>query len=251
MAAGGELRVNQRVTDLREIPEARAVLLDTGPRAAAAIAEPKLSKRLTARLRRYRYGPGAFKVDWALTEPIPWRDPACAQAATVHVGGTLAEMRVSEREAWEGRVAERPFVLVGQPSLFDDTRAPAGRHVAWAYCHVPNGATTDMTARIERQIERFAPGFRDTIAGRHTMAPAALEAHNANLVGGDVTGGANDLSQLLFRPVPGRHPYRLAPGLYLCSAATPPGAGVHGMCGWHAARCVLRDLGVTSERQTR
>jgi phytoene dehydrogenase-like protein len=181
---------------------------------------------------------GAYKVDWALDAPIPWRDPSCAGAATVHVGGTIEEIAHAEREAWHGRAAERPFVLLTQPSLFDPTRAPSGRHTAWAYCHVPHGSDADMAGPIERQIERFAPGFGDRILARAIMRPAEIEAHNANLAGGDIGAGVTDLRQLFTRPT--RHTYATpVRGLYICSASTPPGVGVHGMCGYFAARLAL------------
>ena len=183
------------------------------------------------------------RVDWALAGPIPWRAPACERAGTVHLGGTLAEVAAAERAVWRGEHPERPFVLLAQPSLFDPTRAPAGRHTAWAYCHVPNGSTVDMTARIEAQVERFAPGFRERILARHAMGPAELEAIDANLVGGDIGGGVMDLRQLYTRPLPRLVPYATPiRGLYLCSSSTPPGGGVHGLCGYFAARAAERDL---------
>ena len=226
-----------------ELPKADVVLADVVPRELVRIAGTRLSQRYRRQLLAYRHGPGAFKLDWALDGPIPWRDPACARAGTVHLGGTLEEISASEWGAWSGRPAGSPFVLLAQTSLFDDTRAPAGKHTAWAYCHVPNGATVDMTERIEAQVERFAPRFRERILARHAMAPAELEAHNRNLVGGDLNGGAMDLGQLFFRParklVPYRTPLR---GVYLCSSSTPPGGGVHGMCGYSAARLALKDL---------
>jgi phytoene dehydrogenase-like protein len=198
-------------------------------------------------VRRYRYGPAAFKLDWALDGPIPWRAEVCRRAGTVHLGGTLDELAASERAPWEGRVSERPFVLLSQPSLFDETRAPEGKHTAWAYCHVPNGWDGDATDLIEAQVERFAPGFRDLILARHALGPRALEQHNPNLVGGDINGGAMTLGQTLFRPVRRFAPYRTGSrGLYLCSASTPPGGGVHGMCGYNAARVALRDLAQAS-----
>ncbi len=187
----------------------------------------------------------AFKLDWALDGPIPWAAEGCRRAATVHLGGTLAELAASERAPWAGRAPERPYVLLAQQSLWDETRAPDGKHTAWAYCHVPNGWDGDATDAIEAQIERFAPGFRDLILARSAMGPAALQAHNRNLVGGEINGGAMTLAQSLFRPAPQLVPYRTGrPGLYLCSASTPPGGGVHGMCGHLAARQALRDLGV-------
>jgi phytoene dehydrogenase-like protein len=240
-ANGCEIRTDTTVRSLDDIPASRAVLFDVTPRQLEAIAGDHLSPSYRRNLQRFRYGPGAFKIDYALSGPIPWRAEACRRAATVHVGGTCEEVARSEADMANGRMADRPFVLVAQQSLFDDTRAPAGRHTGWAYCHVPNGATVDMTERIERQIERFAPGFRDLILARHVMPPAALEAHNPNLVGGDIGGGSNVLDQVLMRPFTRWNPYTTSnPRLYLCSSSTPPGAGVHGMCGYWAARTVLR-----------
>ncbi|HEV2423886.1 MAG TPA: NAD(P)/FAD-dependent oxidoreductase [Terriglobia bacterium] len=239
---GGEIVTGAPVKSLSELPPARVVLCDITPRQLLALAGDRLASGDQRRLRRYRYGMGVFKLDWALDGPIPWKAAECARAATVHVGGTLDEIAQSERAAWDGRHAERPFVLVAQPSLFDSTRAPAGKHTGWAYCHVPHGSTFDMTGRIESQIERFAPGFRDRVLARSVMTPAKLESHNANLVGGDINGGAQDLPQLFLRPT-----WRLystsARGVYICSASTPPGGGVHGMCGYHAATRALRELG--------
>ena len=237
---GGEVVTSSPVD---ELPQADVVLADVVPRELARIAGARLPERYRRQLLAYRHGPGAFKLDWALDGPIPWRDPACARAGTVHVGGMLEEISASEWGAWSGRPAGNPFVLLAQTSLFDDTRAPAGKHTAWAYCHVPNGSTVDMTERIEAQVERFAPGFRDRILARHAFAPADLEAHNRNLVGGDLNGGAMDLGQLLTRPVRKLVPYRTPiEGVYLCSSSTPPGGGVHGMCGYSAARVALKDL---------
>jgi phytoene dehydrogenase-like protein len=222
---------------------ADVVLADVTPRELARLAGEGLPARYRNRLLAYRHGPGAFKLDWALDGRIPWSAPACARAGTVHLGATLEEISASEWGAWSGRPGGRPFVLLAQTSLFDTARAPAGKHTAWAYCHVPNGSAVDMTERVEAQVERFAPGFRDRILARHAMGPAELEAHNRNLVGGDLNGGAMDLGQLFFRPtrklVPYRTPLR---GVYLCSSSTPPGGGVHGMCGYSAARVALRDL---------
>ncbi len=203
----------------------------------------RLPERYRRRLLAYRHGPGAFKVDWALDGPIPWRAAECLRGGTVHLGATLEEIAASEWGAWSSRPAGKPFVLLAQTSLFDETRAPPGKHTAWAYCHVPNGSSVDMAERIEAQVERFAPGFRDLILARHTMGPAKLEAHDRNLVGGDLNGGAMDLGQLFFRPVRKLVPYRTPlRGVYLCSSSTPPGGGVHGMCGFSAARVALRDL---------
>ena len=237
---GGVIELNAPVSSLNELPRTRAVLCDLTPRQLIRIAGDRLPVSYRARLDRFRYGPGAFKVDWALNGPIPWKALECSGAVTVHLGGTLDELAASERAPWEGRVADRPYVLLVQASLYDPTRAPAGKHTAWAYCHVPNGCTIDMTDRIERQIERFAPGFRAHILARHIMPPAALERHNPNLIGGDIGGGSQQLSQLFARPVLRLNPYKTpAPGLYLCSSSTPPGGGVHGMCGYFAARSAL------------
>lgn len=243
-AHGGAIETSRRVASLRELPASRVVLFDVNPAQVAAIAADVLPRRYAERLRRFSQGPGVCKVDWALSAPIPWRNRACAQAATVHLGGTLEEIARSECAMADGRVSDAPFVLAGQPTVLDATRAPVGRHVAWAYCHVPNGCAVDMTARIEAQIERFAPGFRDVILARHTMTAPALEAHNAAMVGGDIGGGANDLLNFLFRPVRRWNPYATPnPRLFICSSSTPPGGGVHGMCGYLAARAVLRRHG--------
>jgi phytoene dehydrogenase-like protein len=222
-----------------ELPWADLVLADVAPRELLRIAAGRLPPRYARSLARYRHGPGAFKVDWALREPIPWTAPEAGRAGTVHLGGSLDEIAASECAAWEQRPAERPFVLLAQQGRFDPTRG----QTAWAYCHVPNGSSEDMTERIEAQVERFAPGFRDLILARNAMAPAALEARNRNLVGGDLNNGAMDLPQLLFRPAARPVPWRTpVEGLYLCSAATPPGGGVHGLCGYFAAKTALRDL---------
>jgi phytoene dehydrogenase-like protein len=238
---GGEIVTDRPIASLDELPPARAVLLDVTPRQLLAIAGRRLPGGYRRRLQRYRYGPAAFKVDWALDGPIPWRASSCARAATVHIGGTLAEIAASERAAWQGEHTPRPFVLVAQQSLFDPTRSPPGKHVAWGYCHVPNGSTFDMTERIERQIERFAPGFRQRILARSVMTPAELERYNPNYIGGDINGGVQDLWQLFTRPTLRVVPYATpVPGLYICSSSTPPGGGVHGMCGYFAARTALR-----------
>jgi phytoene dehydrogenase-like protein len=237
-ASGGEIRVSSAVD---ELPRADVVLCDVSPRELLRLG--RFPDSYERGLRRYRYGPGAFKLDWALSGPIPWRDERCAQAATVHLGGSFAEISNSERAPFEHRASSRPFVLLTQPSLWDDSRAPAGRHTAWAYCHVPNGSEVDMTEAIESQVERFAPGFRDRILARSARGPSGLEAHNRNLVGGDLNGGLMDLRQLYARPVAKLVPYRTPrEGVYLCSASTPPGGGVHGMCGFAAAKAALRDL---------
>jgi phytoene dehydrogenase-like protein len=234
--AGGTLRPSSPVD---RVPEG-LVLADVMPGELRRIA--RLPDRYARALGRYRHGPGAFKLDWALDGPIPWRAPEVAQSATVHLGGTLDEIAASEWGAWRGRPVERPFVILAQHTLFDPTRAPEGKHTAWAYCHVPNGWQGDMTDAIEAQVERFAPGFRELVLARNAIAPADFERRNRNLVGGDVNGGTADLAQLFTRPVRSRNPYRTpVPGLYLCSSATPPGGGVHGMCGYSAALVALRD----------
>jgi phytoene dehydrogenase-like protein len=237
---GGEIETGNRVSSLRELPNSRLVLCDVTPKQLIALAGDRLPHRYQRRLQGWRYGPGAFKLDYALDGPIPWRAPEVAEAGTVHLGGSLAEIAESERAGWEGSHAEQPFVLLAQQSLFDETRAPAGKHTAWAYCHVPNGSTFDMRERIEAQIERYAPGFRDLILGYASRNTTDLERENPNLVGGDIAGGANTLTQLLARPAPRRIPYSTpVSGLYICSASTPPGAGVHGMCGHLAAKAAL------------
>lgn len=236
---GGTIVTDHAVASIDALPPTRSILCDVTPRQLVSIAGARLSLSYRTALAKYRYGPGAFKLDWALSEPIPWRAAACRMAGTVHVGGTLDEIASAEAAAWEGTIADRPFVLLTQSTVADGGRAPAGRHVAWGYCHVPPGSTVDMTARIERQVERFAPGFRDTIVARYVAAPHDLERANPNLVGGDIGGGALDLGQLFLRPTWRR--YRTSSrGLYLCSSSTPPGGGVHGMCGYYAAQAVLR-----------
>jgi phytoene dehydrogenase-like protein len=241
---GGEIVTDRPVKSLAELSPSKAVLLDVTPRQVVALAGDRLPDRYRRRLGRYRYGPGVFRVDWALAGPIPWAAPECRRAGTVHVGGTLDEIADGERAAFEGKEHDRPFVLLAQPSLFDPTRAPEGKYTAWAYCHVPHGSTADMTERIERQVERFAPGFRELILARHTMNTAALERYNPNYVGGDITGGVADLWQLFTRPVARWNPYTTpVKGLYICSSSTPPGGGVHGMCGYFAARAALRRMG--------
>lgn len=242
---GGTIETQRPIHRLADLPQARALLFDTSPKQVIDIASSELPARYINKLANYHYGPGSFKVDWALSEPIPWRDAQCAQASTVHVGGTFEEIAAAEGEAWNGHLSERPFVMVCQQSHFDATRAPRGQHTGYAYCHVPNGCTADMTDRIEAQIERFAPGFRDCVLARHTTSPADFESYNGNYVGGAITGGAADLFQLFTRPVARLNPYTTPnPRLFLCSASTPPGGGVHGMCGYHAAQAVLKRLGV-------
>jgi phytoene dehydrogenase-like protein len=238
---GGELVGGTYVRSLSDLPPAPITLLDVTPRQFLALAGSRLPSSYARRLARYRYGPGVFKIDWALSEPVPWRDPAVAAAGTVHLGGTLEEIADAEDKVAKGDHPERPFVLLVQPGAADPTRAPSGSHPLWAYCHVPNGSTVDMTGAIEAQIERFAPGFRSVVLARHAMDSAALEAHNPNYVGGDIGGGSASLSQFAGRPVYSPRPWKTPlQGVYLCSAATPPGAGVHGMGGLQAARLALR-----------
>ena len=240
---GGEVIVDAPVRRLDEVREARIVMLDLGPHQVARLAGEALPARYRRALLRYRYGAAAYKVDWALDGPVPWTARECARAATVHLCGTVEEIEASEAAHECGILHERPFVLFVQPTLFDDSRAPAGKHTAWAYCHVPNGWPGDVTGHIERQVERFAPGFRDRILARSVITPADLERRNANLIGGDINGGRMDLRQVFARPVARLDPYRTPlRGVYLCSASTPPGGGVHGMGGYHAAQAALRTL---------
>lgn len=242
-ALGGEIRTGNRVASIHELPPSRAILMDVTPRQLLQIAGDKLPLDYFRKLQRFRYGPGVFKVDWALEQPIPWKAVECLRACTIHVGGTLDEITESEDTVWSGRCPEKPYVLLAQQSQWDPSRAPEGRQTAWAYCHVPNGSTFDMTSRIEAQIERYAPGFRDIIIGRNVMPPAALEAHNAIYIGGDINGGLQDLHQFFTRPVARINPYSTpVRGLYLCSSSTPPGGAVHGMCGYHAATAALRQV---------
>ena len=238
---GVEIKTSARVDSLADLAKFEATLCDVTPRQLARIAANRLSPRYMRRLARYRYGPAAFKVDYALRCPIPWKTSECLRAATVHLGGSAEEIAASEAATSQGRHSERPFVLLVQPSLFDSTRAPAGKHTAWAYCHVPNGSEFDMLPILEAQIERFAPGFRDCVLARRILSPASLEKMDANLMGGDISGGAMDIRQMLFRPT-SRHYATSASDLYLCSSSTPPGGGVHGMCGYHAARLALSRL---------
>jgi phytoene dehydrogenase-like protein len=237
----GDILTGAPVASLDELPPTRAVLLNLTPRQILQLGATNLPLHYRTQLEGYQYGLGTFKVDWALDGPIPWRAPEAHRAATVHLGGTLGEIDRGREQEGAGQPAERPYVLLVQPTLFDSTRAPAGKHVGWAYCHVPNGSTTDMTDRVEAQVERFAPGFRDRILARHVMHPADLERHNANLVGGDINGGEATLLQLFFRPALRPIPYATPnPRLFVCSSSTPPGGGVHGMSGYYGARVALR-----------
>jgi phytoene dehydrogenase-like protein len=241
---GGEIQTGQPVESIAEFSGARAILFDLTPRQIVQIAGDELPERYRRQLEHYRYGPGIFKIDYALDGPVPWQAEPCTRAGTVHLGATAGEIAASERDVASGKHPERPFVIVAQQSLFDATRAPAGKHALWAYCHVPNGSTVDMTEAIDGQIERFAPGFRDLVLARATMGPAAVEAYNANYVGGDINGGIQDIRQLFTRPAV-RWDLYSTPNkrLYICSSSTPPGGGVHGMCGYHAAQSALRRLG--------
>jgi phytoene dehydrogenase-like protein len=243
VSLGGEIETGRPVSSLAELPDSRAVLLDVSPRALLGIAGGRLGGRYRRALQSFRYGPGVFKLDYALSAPVPWTADACRRAGTVHLGGTLPEIAAAEAEVAAGRHPRRPYVLVAQQSLFDAGRAPAGSHTLWAYCHVPNGSQVDMAVAIEDQIERFAPGFRDTVLARHAAGPAAMEQANPNYVGGDINGGSAELRQLVVRPSLRPVPYTTPdPRIFLCSSSTPPGGGVHGMCGWFAAQAALRGV---------
>lgn len=238
---GGKVQCNHRVVDFSQLPDARAFLFDTDPFQLAEIARYELPKAYSKRLKKYNFGPGVFKIDYALSEPIPWKDKNCLKASTVHLGGTIEEISAAERDTWYGKHPEKPYVLLSQQSQFDKTRAPAGKHTCWAYCHVPNGSDKDMSAIIENQIERFAPGFKDCIIAKSSMSTKAFHRYNPNYVGGAVTGGAADITQLFTRPVARLNPYSTPnKKIFICSASTPPGGGVHGMNGFHAAKSVLK-----------
>jgi phytoene dehydrogenase-like protein len=240
---GGEIQCGWMVKSLEELPPSKAVLFDVSPRNLSRICGEALPTRYRKKLEVYRHGPGVFKVDYALSAPIPWMNEFCRRAGTVHVGGTIEEIAASEREAWFGKHSANPFTLVSQPTLDDPTRAPAGKHVAWAYCHVPSGSTTDMLETINSNIEKFAPGFRDCVLAQHTMNSAQMESYNPNYIGGDVIGGVTDWRQLYTRPAGLIWPYATPnPRVFLCSASTPPGGGVHGMCGYWAAECVMKKV---------
>jgi phytoene dehydrogenase-like protein len=242
LSLGGNIITGVNIESLSALPPAKAILFDVTPKQLLNIVHNHFPSHYRRKLERYRYGPGVFKIDWALSHPIPWKAHQCARAGTVHVGGTLEEIARSERLAWQGLHAEKPFVLVAQQSLFDSTRAPLGKQTAWAYCHVPHASTKDMTTQIESQVERFAPGFRDCILARSTRSPLEMEKYNANYIGGDISGGVQDLHQLFTRPVARLPPYSTPiKGLYICSSSTPPGGGVHGMCGYYAARAALKE----------
>lgn len=237
---GVEIELGREVSSTRDLPPARVYLFDVTPRQLVKIAPDWLSKGFLRRLGHYRHGPGVFKIDWALSEAVPWRDPRCRKATTVHLSGTLEQMNAAETSVARGRVAEQPFVLFAQPTLVDPSRAPLGQHVGWAYIHVPSGSSEDLTALVEQRIEHFAPGFRDTILARHVRSASQMQAYNPNYVGGDINGGSARLSQLVFRPLVQLDPYRTSnPRVFLCSSATPPGGGVHGLCGYWAAQSAL------------
>jgi len=242
-AIGGTIETNVNVRSLSQLPSAHAVLFDVTPKQLLQIAGHKFSSLYKWQLERYRYGMGVFKIDWALDEPIPFTAVLCRQAGTVHLGNTLEEIAASERLTAEGKHPEKPFVLLAQQSLFDASRAPEGKHTGWAYCHVPNGSQRDMTERIEKQVERFAPGFRDMILGRHVMNTVEMEEYNPNYIGGDINGGTMDTWQLFTRPALQLSPYKTSEkGIYICSSSTPPGGGIHGMCGYHAAKKALKNV---------
>ena len=243
LASNGEIVCGHRVGSLRDLPPAKAILFDTTPKQLVEIAGDALPWRYRKALLRFRYGPGTFKVDYALDGPIPWKASEASRAGNLHLGGTYEEIAASESAVWHGNVPDKPWVIVAQQSVFDDSRAPAGKHTAWTYCHVPSGCNVDMTDAIESQIERFAPGFRDLVLARAVTKPADLERYNENYIGGDIAGGLSNLGQFFTRPVKRLNPYSTPnPRLFLCSSSTPPGAGVHGMCGYHAARTALRRL---------
>ena len=240
---GGEVQTGTYINTLSQLPSAHAVLFDVTPKQLLEIAGHKFSSIYKWQLQHYRYGMGVFKIDWALDGPIPFTNANCRRAGTIHLGNTFEEIAAGEWSASRGKQGDTPFVLLAQQSLFDNTRAPEGKHTAWAYCHVPNGATQDMTAIIEKQVERFAPGFKDHILAKHTLNTAQMEAHNHNYIGGDINGGMMDISQLFTRPALRWSPYKTsAKGLYICSSSTPPGGGVHGMCGYNAAKRALKDV---------
>jgi len=243
ISLGGTIQTHVEITSLKQLPKSKAILFDVTPNQLLKIAGDEFSDLYKKQLTNYRYGMGVFKIDWALSEPVPFTSEYAKQAGTVHIGNTFKEIALSEELSSSGKHPEKPFVLFAQQSKFDSTRAPEGKHTAWAYCHVPNGSTVDMTAAIEKQIERFAPGFKDTILAKHTMNTSEIQAYNPNYIGGDINGGIIDIRQLYTRPALRLSPYRTSKkGIYLCSSSTPPGGGVHGMCGFHAAQAVINDL---------
>lgn len=239
---GGKIYTDVPIESIHDLPPARVVLFDVTPQQLLKIMGDRFSSSYKDKLKNYRYGPGVCKIDWALNSPIPWKAKECAQAGTIHIGGTAEEIVTSEHEVWEKKHPQKPYIIMAQPSLFDQTRAPQGKHTAWGYCHVPNGSQIDMTEKIEAQIERFAPGFKDCIIAKHTKTASDLEKYNANYVGGDINGGVGDFDQFFKRPTSWFNPYSLPiKGFYICSSSTPPGGGVHGMCGYHAASAALKE----------
>lgn len=238
---GGKIFTNTNITSIDQLPKSHFKFFDVTPKQLLAIVGDRFPESYRRRLEKYQYGPGVFKIDWALSDPIPWRAQECSQAGTVHLGGTLEDIARSERKVWEGKIPDKSFIILAQPSLFDPTRAPEDKHTAWAYCHVPNGSIVDMTKQIENQIEEAAPGFKDCILAKSTKNAPQFEQYNPNYIGGDINGGVEDLGQLFTRPVARWNPYSTPlKGVYICSASTPPGGGVHGMCGYHAARSALK-----------
>ena len=243
ISLGGEIQCNTKIDNFKQLPEAKKYIFDTDPIQLATIASDQIPLWYKQKLNKYNFGPGVFKVDFALNDPIPWKNKNCLKASTVHIGGSFEEIAQSEKEAWEGKQSEKPFVMLSQQSQFDSTRAPKGKHTGWAYCHVPNGSSKDMTQIIENQIERFAPGFKDTILAKSSMSPKDFQRYNPNYLGGAITGGSADITQLFTRPVARINPYSTPnPDVFICSASTPPGGGVHGMCGFYAAKSVLRSI---------
>lgn len=243
ISLGGKIETKTYITAMEQLPSANVVLFDVTPKQLLQIAGHRFSSVYKWQMERYRYGMGVYKVDWALSEPIPFAAPNCRQAGTIHIGNTFDEIALGEQQIWKGKTPEKPFVLLAQPSVFDDSRAPIGKHTAWAYCHVPKGSIVNMTDIIEDQVERFAPGFKQTILAKHTMNTVQIEEYNPNYIGGDINGGVLDLAQLFTRPALRWSPYRTsAKGIYICSSSTPPGGGVHGMCGYHAAKRALSDI---------
>ena len=240
---GGELATSWNIQNLEELPKARAILFDTSPKQLLKIAGDKLDPKYKDKLERYRYGPGVFKMDWALSQPIPWKAKECLLAGTVHLGGTEEDISLSENKVWSRKYPEKNYIILAQQSLFDKTRAPANKHTAWAYCHVPNNSKKDLSNHMESLIEKYAPGFKDCILARSARTAHGFEIYNPNYVGGDIAGGVNDIWQLFARPASWINPYATSSGkIYICSASTPPGGGVHGMCGYHAAQLVLKKI---------
>ncbi|MDR9416593.1 MAG: NAD(P)/FAD-dependent oxidoreductase [Gracilimonas sp.] len=247
---GGKIQKDHPVNSLKDIPSATSILFDLTPRQVVNIVGENAPAKYLRKLKDFNYGPGVFKIDWALSDPVPWSNENCKRAGTLHLGGTFEEIAASEQAIWDNKHSEKPYVLVSQPSLFDETRAPKGKHTLWAYCHVPHGSDKNMTTEIEDQIERFAPGFKDTIISKYTMNAPQFQSYNANYIGGDINGGAQYFKQLFARPVLKWNPYHIpATSMYICSSSTPPGGGVHGMCGYHAAQSVLKkEFGITSDK---